>query len=262
MKINTLGENPKTIFENKNAISRNALMKEALAYGITDFTDVDFTLFDLEGITFSNCVFTRANFNKARLQKTIFDTCHFEDATFNHCPTYRTVMRQCNLDYTKWEQTHAGQISMDSCTLKGANIVDLGMTARGYKVVLSYENGQAIITGGCRQLTLQEAKEQYPETNNDEEGARVTLARRIAYQRGWLAKSTPVPMVIEPHDSICQGDPDPEPQVDKLKVEEIVESFDPVVEGEKVLEEIKEHIAQFEETPTDQSKEVAETVNA
>jgi hypothetical protein len=210
MKIHTLGENPRTIFENKDATSHNLLMSEALSYGITDFTDADLTLFNLEGISFANCVFTRAKFFKTRLQKVTFDTCHMEDAIFDQCPTYRTLMRQCNLDYTKWNQTHVGPITMDFCTLKGANIVDLGMTARGYKVVLSYENGQAIIRGGCQELTLLEAKDRYPETNNDEEGARVTLARRIAYQRGWLHKSASVPIVIEPHDSICQGDPDKE----------------------------------------------------
>lgn len=197
MKIVTL--DGKVIFENEAAPTKKALFQEALNYGITDYSNVDFTDFDFEGLKIANCLFAKALFERTRLQQVWFDTCHFEEATFSHCPTYLTRMRSCNLDKCNFDQVHMGNVEMFMCTLRGANLVNLGMTAKGYMVVMSYEKGLAIIRAGCQELTLEEAKERYPESNNDEEGARVTLARRIAHQRGWIpAVAKGEILVVEP----------------------------------------------------------------
>lgn len=241
MKIVTLGENPRVIFENVDASSKKLLMEEALHYGITDYTEADLTGWDLENLSFFNCIFNRARFERTRLQHTVFDTCVMSEAIFKDCPTYLTRMRSCNLDNAVIEQTHMGNVEMFMCTLRGANLVNLGMTAKGYTVVMSFERGIAIIRAGCQELTLEEAKKQYPETRNDEEGARVTLARRIAYQRGWL------------YDKKAEG-----VVVEEIKPEEMAQSFEELVKEDQAIMGIRPP----DELPDEDTKEVTQAVNA
>lgn len=247
MKIYTLGEDPKVIFSNEKAANKNVLMRDALADGIHDFSNADLSLFDLSNIEFKHCNFMGANLYKAKLERTLFENCNMQNIRLVYCNTYQARIRSCNLDGGTFDQTHMGNVEMFMCTLDKANIVNLGMTARGYMVVMSFENGRAIIRAGCQELTLEEAKERYPEKENTEEGARVTLARRIAFQRGWLHKAHAVE-VVAPQE-IVEEIIEEKPQGEDIPVEAVpaIESLKEAIE--KVTEEVKE-------------TEVAQTVNA
>lgn len=232
MEIKTIeGDKVWTIADDKSF--KEALV-ELLDSEVTKLRKADFTFADLSGMVFKNIDFTGAHFDNANLDSTQFIDCIMTECTFKACKVNRAVFHYSSLRRAHFEDTHMGNATINECDIRESNLVHLGMSQRGYQFVMTYERGQAVIRAGCRHFILDDAREHWPERNNNEEGAKVTLARRVAHQLGWLV--TPV--------QGAAAMPPAEPEEEPAPIETDVPPQAPV------------------ESPEETKEEVAQTVNA
>lgn len=224
------------IYRNEKATTLAEVVHTAMESGVKRFNKADLTGADLSSMIFKDITFTGAKFDRVKLRQTEFRDCWLEDAVFRACEMHRTLFIGSNMKSINVANSHFGAALFEECNLEGSNLILLGMSQRGHSFVMTYENGIAIIRAGCREFTLDEARDHWPENQNKEEGAKVTLARRVAHQRGWLpailVQGAGIPIV---------GQTEEEP-----KIEEPAEEQQPAPA----------------ELPTETTKEVAQTVNA
>jgi hypothetical protein len=224
-----------TIFRSPNVATMAELIKEAIEHGVKNFKKADFSHANLSGMLLKDLTFSEAKFSHTNLKRAQFIDCWLDGCTFEACDMFRTIFAGSSMQRSQFSRTHMGHAMMEECTLKGSNLIHLGMSVRGYNFVMTYENGVALIRAGCQEFNLDDAKEHWPESANSEEGAKVTLARRIAHQLGWL------PAMLIEGASVAIDLPQEDP-------------VDPPVEEEPVEAPA--------ELPNEVTKEVVASVNA
>ena len=131
---------------------------------------------DLSDADLSDADLRRANLSHADLRRANLSHADLSHADLRHADLRRANLRRANL-------SHAD--------LSDADLISLGFDLRGYHFWLRKEGDELLITAGCRQFTLAEARNHWTDAHQDdpllraEILARLDMADALATIYGW-----------------------------------------------------------------------------
>jgi uncharacterized protein YjbI with pentapeptide repeats len=177
-----------------NANLRNAYLRGANLDG-ADLNDAYLYGADLHGADLRGADLDGAYLHGADLRSADLDGADLCDANLRGAYLHGANLHGADLCGADLRGAYLDGANLHGAYLHGANLIDAGQDARGYRFVGVRQNdGELMITAGCRWLSLADAKAHWSDRHTDNAAihaeclGKINLIEAVATARGWNEK--------------------------------------------------------------------------